>query len=345
MRRLLLTIAVSAVTLLGQEATSGFDLRATVTGEAVTYGSDVAAGVRVVAYPTFKLNEHWVVSGALQVITKPFYPGELDLTDGRAVRFRVLNANLSYSRVWNKASVIVRVGQMPSAMGSFLLRYDDADNPMTTAPMEYGYYGGGITTLGLAGAEADVTVGKWDARAQFVNSSPADARSVFDSGQFGSWVGGTGYTIRQGLHVGVAGYRGPYLYQGQKYYFPGPGGLRGLPASAWGVDAEWDVGHWNMQGEWHRFDLAYYRIPTLREDAGYVEVKRVLHPRWYVGARAGFLHPNFPFGGDTYEGVVGFRPNTWQLIKVGYGVERERPSGELTGAFTAQLVTTLHPHI
>jgi hypothetical protein len=90
--------------------------------------------------------------------------------------------------------------------------------------------------------------------------------------------------------------------------------------------------------------MAYHVIPTLREDAGYVEVKRVLHPRWYVAARAGYLHPNVPFGGETYEAVVGFRPNVWQLVKVGYGIERERPSSGLSGVFTAQLVTTIHPH-
>jgi hypothetical protein len=342
MTRFVIVFGLSLVPLLGQEAVSGFDLRATVTGEAVSNGTRTDAGIRSVFYPTWKLSEHWVVSGGLQVMSRPFFPSDLDLP-GHSLRFRVLNANLTYSRVWKKASLIVRAGQMPSAMGSYLLRYDDADNPLVDAPMEYGYYGGGITTLGLAGVEADVTLGKWDARAQFVNSSPADARSVFDDGQFGSWLGGAGYTIRQGLHVGLAGYRGPYLYQSMPYYFPGPGGLHNLPASGWGVDAEWDKGHWNTSGEWHRFDLAYYVIPTLREDAGYVEVKRVLHPRWYVAGRAGYLHPNFAFGGETYEAVVGFRPNGWQIIKVAYGIERERPSGNLSSTFTAQLVTTLHP--
>jgi hypothetical protein len=341
MKRLLL-IFVPLMPLLAQEATSGFDLRATVTGEVLSNGERSDAAVRSVFYPTWKLSDHWVVSGGLEVISQPFFPSDLDRS-GLSTRFRVLNANLGYSRVWKKASLVVRVGQLPSAMGSFLLRYDDAENPMVDAPMEYGYYGSGITTLGLAGAEADVTVGKWDARAQFTNSSPADARSVFDDGQFGSWVGGMGYTIRQGLHVGIAGYRGPYLYQSDPYYRPGPGGLHNLPASGYGVDGEWDKGHWNTTGEWHRFDLAYYVIPTLREEAGYVEVKRVLHPRWYVGERSGYLHTSYGFGGETYEAVVGYRPNMRQIVKVGYGVEHELPSGHLMGTFTAQLVTTLHP--
>jgi hypothetical protein len=328
--------------LAAQEATSGLDLRATVTGEVISNGTRSDAGFRSVFYPTFKLSDHWTISGGLQVMSQPFSPGDLD-RPGLSTRFRLLNANLGYSRVWKNASLIVRAGQMPSAMGSYLLRYDDAENPLTDAPMEYGYYGGGITNLGLAGIEADATVGKWDARAQFTNSSPADARSVFDDGQFGSWVAGAGYTIRQGLHIGIAGYHGPYLYESMPYYMPGPGGLHNLPASGYGVDGEWDKGHWNTTGEWHRFDLAYYVIPTLREEAGYIEVKRVLHPRWYVAERSGYLHTSYGFGGETYEAVAGYRPNAHQIVKMGYGIEHVLPVGNLAKTFTVQLVTTLHP--
>ena len=338
---LLLAAATMALPLFAQEAPAGFDLRATLTAGIVSNGERTDAGFRSVFYPTFKLSDHWTVEGSLQLMSQPFFASDLD-RNGLTTRFRVLNANLGYSRVWRKASLVVRAGQMPSAMGSFLLRYDDAQNPLASAPMEYGYYGGGITTLGLAGVEADVTAGKWDARAQFTNSSPADARSVFDGGQFGSWSGGTGYTIRQGLHVGLAGYRGPYLYNEQPFYRPGPGGLRALPASAWGIDGEWAKGHWNTQGEWHRFDLAYFHMPTLREDAGYIETKRVLHPRWFVAARAGYFHPNFRFGGETWEAVVGYRPSSWQLLKIGYAFEHEQTGGT-HNSVTAQLVTTIHP--
>jgi hypothetical protein len=342
MKKVLMTLALSAASVAAQEASSGFDLRATVTGEAITNGSRSDAGIRSVFYPTIKISEHWTISGGLQVISAPFFPADLARA-GNSLRFRVLTANLAYSRVWNKGSVIVRVGQMPPAMGSFLLRYDDAENPLTDAPMEYGYYGAGITTLGLAGAEADATLGNWDARAQFTNSSTADARGVFDDGQFANWSGGVGYTVRQGLHVGIAAYHGPWLYQSMPFYRPGPGGLHNLPASGWGFDGEWDRGHWNTLGEWHRFDLSYYHVPTLREEAGYMETKRVLHPRWYVAGRAGYLHTNRGRGGETYEAVIGYRPNAHQIVKVAYGLEHELPSGKSGGTFTAQLVTTVHP--
>jgi hypothetical protein len=345
-------LAALAVTpLLGQEAQSGFDLSATVTGQAAysnlltrypRNGSGAMAGFRSVLYPTWKLNSHWIVSGAVEAYSRPYFSE--DYTDqGYGVRVGILQANIGYLQVWKNASLVVRAGQLTSAFGSFLLHYDDADNALTDAPMEYGYYGTGVTTFGLAGAEADLTVGKWDARAQFTNSSPASVRSIFDNDQYGDWTGGGGYTIRQGLRVGISAYRGPYLYAGQQFYRPGLP-YRDLPASAWGADVEWARGHWNVQGEWQRFDLAYNQMPTLREEAGYVEARRVLSPRWYVAGRAGYLHTDYGFGGETYETVAGFRPNTHQVIKAGYELCRDASGRSgLAGSVTLQVVTTVHP--
>ena len=92
----LLIFLVPLIPLMGQEATSGFDLRATVTGGVVSNGSRTHAAFRSVFYPTFKLSEHWIISGGLQVMSEPFLP---------TMRFRVLNANLGYSRVWKNASL------------------------------------------------------------------------------------------------------------------------------------------------------------------------------------------------------------------------------------------------
>ena len=356
MRRfiLLTTFALAAFAVaapvFGQEAQSGFDLSATVTGQGVYSpalkqyprdGSGAAAGFRSVLYPTWKLSEHWIVSAAVEAYSRPYFSQDFS-TQGYGANVSVLQANIGYSQVWKNGSLVVRAGQLTSAFGSFLLRYDDADNAMTDAPMEYGYYGSPITIFGLAGAEADLTLGRWDARAQFTNSSPANAIGVFDKNQYGDWTGGAGYTIRQGLRVGISGYRGPYIDNDNRYYFPGLP-MRDLPASAWGTDVAWARGHWNVQGEWHRFDLAYNVIPTLREEAGYTEARRVLHPRWYVAGRAGYLHTSYGFGGETYEAVAGFRPNTHQLIKAGYELARNSKSGALSGAVTFQLVTTVHP--
>jgi hypothetical protein len=336
--------------LLAQEANSGIDLSATVTGEAVysnqltespRNGSPVVAGFRSMLYPTWKISKHWVISGAIDVNSRPWFEQDFS-TQGYGVVTHVIQANIGYSNVWKRGSVVVRAGQLSSAFGAFLLRYDDAVNPLLNMPMEYGYYSA-VTTAGLAGAQVDATLGKWDGRVQLVNSSPADPRSIFQNGQYPNWAGGVGYTIRQGLRVGISAYRGPYLYRESPYFFPGESSPRDLPATAVGADVEWARGHWNMYGEWQRFEMNYHAIPTFREDAGYFEAKRVLHPRWYIAARAGYLHGSYKSGGETYEASAGFRPDSFQLIKAGYSVQRNSDGGDFYRVLGVQLVTSLHP--
>jgi hypothetical protein len=302
----------------------------------------VVAGFRSMLYPTWKLGKHWTISGAIDVNSRPYFREDFS-TQGYGVSTRILQANLGYSRVWKRGSVVVRAGQLSSAFGAFLLRYDDAENPLLNMPMEYGYYYAGVTTAGLAGAQVDATLGKWDGRAQFTNSSPANPRSVFENGQDGNWAGGVGYTVRQGLRVGISTYRGPYLYREYPYFSPGESSPRDLPATAVGADVEWARGHWNLYGEWQRFEMNYHAIPTFREDAGYIEARRVLHPRWFVAARAGYLHTSYQSGGETYEASVGFRPNAHQLIKAGYSVQRNSDAGDFYRMFGVQVVTMLHP--
>jgi len=350
-KRTALIVVCALAPALAQEASSGFDLRATVSAEALysnnlpayqKSGSNVAGGFRAVLYPVWKLSDHWVVSGAVEAYSLLYFPADL-YSPGDGVRVRILQANLGYSRTWKNASLNIRAGQLTSAFGSFLLRYDDADNALTDPPLQYGYYLTGITTLGLAGAQADATIGKWDARAQFTNSSTANARSVFDNDQFGAWAGGGGYTIRQGLHVGLSGFRGPFLNSSNAFYFPGRP-VRDLPSSGWGADAEWAVGHWNLYSEWQRIDLAYNVIRTYREDAGYVEARRVLNPRLYLAGRAGYVHTDYVgYGGNIFEAVAGYRLNTRQLIKAGYEIGHKSGSGNLTSTVVLQLVTTIHP--
>ncbi|HWF11167.1 MAG TPA: hypothetical protein VG297_22010 [Bryobacteraceae bacterium] len=348
---LLCAVAGLSFSAAAQEANSGIDLRATVTGEAVIGheltesprdGAPVVAGFRSMLYPTWKLGEHWTVSGVVDVESRPYFAEEFS-TQGYGAKFYVLQANLGYSKVSKAGSVVVRVGQLTSTFGSFLLRYDDADNPLLGMPMQYGYYYAGVTFSGLAGAQIDATHGKWDGRVQFANSSPANPRSIFAKDQYANWEGGAGYTILQGLRVGVSGYRGPYLDRTYAFFRPGESNPVDLPASAGGVDVEWARGHWNVYGEWQRFAMTYHQSPTFRDDAGYVEAKRVLHPRWFVAARAGYLHGSYQSGGETYETAVGYRPNAHQLIKLGYSIERQRGSGSLEPVFGVQIVTMLHP--
>jgi hypothetical protein len=206
--------------------------------------------------------------------------------------------------------------------------------------MAYGYYYKPVSTRGLTGAQVDTTLGKLDARAQFVNSSPANPRSIFDRDQYGNWAGGAGYTIRQGFRVGISTYRGPYLDRHHPYYFPGEARPHDLPGSAYGVDVQWGRGNWNVYGELQRFQMSYSVIPTFREHTGYAEARRVLHPRWYVAARAGYQRNSAFAGNEAYEGAVGFRPNQYQLVKVGYQIERGLYiRGTLANTLAVQFVT------
>ena len=254
----------------------------------------------------------------------------------------ILQASLNYSRVSNKGSLLVRAGQLSSAFGSFPLRYDDADNALVDQPIQYGYYGL-VTSLGLVSAQMDATRSKWDGRVQFANSSPANPRSIFAPDQYGNWAGGGGYTIRQGLRVGASGYRGPFLARDFKYFFPGEANPSTLPAHALGADIEWARGHWNMYGEFQRFVMPYRAIPTFRQDAAYAEVKRSLGPRWYLATRAGYSSSSASGNVERYEVTTGFRPDTLQLLKVGYELQHSS-TGKIPYANTlmVQLVTTLH---
>jgi hypothetical protein len=344
MKRAALLLCCLRTVAWAQEASSGFELRATVT-EAVNVspaleagprsGARVAGGFRSVLYPTWKLSAHWTVSGALQVYSRPFFMEEFT-TQGYGVNADILNAQLNYSRFWKRGSVVVRLGQMPSAFGSFLLRYDDAVNPLIFAPMQYGYYYKAVSTNSLTGAQVDAAIGRLDARAQFANSNPANRRSVFDRDQYPNWAGGAGVTIRQGFRIGASAYRGPYLDRHYAYYFPGEAKPRDLPGSGYGIDVQWGRGPWNVYGELQRFQMDYRAIRTFRQHTGYAEVRRVLHPRWYAAARAGYLRANAFPGTEAYEMVAGYRPNRFQLLKVGYQVQ----PGRTANTFAVQFVTS-----
>jgi hypothetical protein len=337
--------------IAAQEANSGLDLRATLSGQAVASnesteaprsGSPISAGFRSVFYPTWKIGDHWAVSGALQFNSSPYFVESLS-TKGYGAKGNILQATINYSRISDKGSILLRAGELSTAFGSFLLRYDDADNALIDLPMEYGYYYAPVSSLGLAGAQVDGTRGKWDLRAQFANSSPANPRSLFAKDQYGNWAGGAGYTIRQGLRVGVSAYRGPYLDRKYIYFFPGEAKPSSLPASALGFDAGWSHGHSSVQGEVQKFAMPYMTIPTFRELAAYIEVRQVLSPRWYLAARVGYTSANESGKVRSLEATAGFRPDRLQIIKIGYE-RRQYNTGPDSNDNTVaiQFVTTFH---
>jgi hypothetical protein len=337
--------------LPAQEANSGLDLRETLSGqfaasneftEAPRSGVPVGVGFRSDTYPAWKFNDHWTLTGAWQLNSRPYFNQDFSSV-GNGVNGNILQASLNYSRVSDNGSLMIRAGQLSTAFGSFLLRYDDADNAVVDLPLEYGYYDAPVSSLSVAGAEIDGTRGKWDGRAQFANSSPANPRSLFGHDQYGNWAGGGGYTIRQGLRVGASGYRGPYLDRKYQYFMPKEVSPSKLPAYAMGLDASWMRGHWTVLGEVQKFVMPYTLIPVFREQAGYAELKRVLTPRWYIAGRVGYTSVSSSGKVQSYEGTAGFRPNRLQLIKIDYELQHYSVgpnSNENTLAI--QYVTSLH---
>lgn len=351
-RPLVLAWAWGTAAVLGaQEASSGVDVRATLTAEGIASneltdaprsGAPMIAASRSVVYPTIKLNENWFVGGALQLTTRPYYYDELS-TAGYGAKGAVLQATLNYARVSQKGSLLVRAGEMSTAFGSFPLRYDDAENPLVDLPMPYGYYYSPVSILGVAGLEVDGTRGKWDGRVQLANSSPANPRSVFARDQYGNWAGGGGYTIRQGLRLGVSGYRGPYLDRKYLYFYPGEENPSRLPASGMGVDGSWTRGHTCVQGEWQRFVMPYTVFPSYRETAGYAEMRQAMGPRWFAAGRYGMTQANATGRTQAVEVAGGFRMHRDLLLKAGYEARlydfgSEKPDQ----IFGIQFITTMH---
>lgn len=343
MKRLLF-LALLPIATPAQEASSGFDLRMTLSGDADKSNTASGhAGYRAILYPTWKLNSNWSVTGAYQVNSANFFIGSAPATDYKAKGF-LLQASLNYSLVRKDKSLMLRAGELSSAFGSFLLRYDDAQNPLIALPVPYGYYYAAVSTLAVAGMQADVTWGKWDGRAQFANSSPSNPRAITSRDQYGNWAGGGGYSIRQGLRIGASAYYGPFTDRHSPFYFPGEDPPARLLARAVGIDAQWASGHWNVQGEWQKFNFPYVAIPVFREQAGYFEVKRVLHPRWYVASRFNELTASVGGAQQIVEGVAGFRPANNTLLKFGYQWQHySEGTVRDTSVVLVQLVATVHP--
>jgi len=347
----LLSGAPGGQLLHAQEAATGFDIRATLTAqmaasneltEAPRSGAPTVAGARAIVYPTWKISDHWFATGALQFATRPYYYDDFSTT-GYGAKGVVLQSTLNYSRVSRGGSVLVRAGVLSTAFGSFMLRYDDADNALIDLPVGYGYYYSPVSIEGLAGMQIDATRGRMDGRVQFANSSPANPRSPFAHDQYGNWAGGAGYTIRQGLRVGASGYRGPYLSRNYPYFFPGEANPNTLPAHALGLDVSWAHGHTSAQGELQKFQMPYMKIPTFRESTGYGEVKRVLSARWYLAVRGGYSSANASGRMQTVETAAGFRPNRLQLLKAGYEYEHYSTGAERNdNVFAVQFITMLH---
>jgi len=86
---------------------------------------------------------------------------------------------------------------------------------------------------------------------------------------------------------------------------------------------QWGHGHWNIQGELQRFQLAYkFNTPPLPNTWGYAEARRVIESRLYLAARAATSAPSAVPGYEHMRWPRVYRPNRYQLMKFGYQVQQ-----------------------
>ena len=214
-----------------------------------------------------------------------------------------------------------------------------------------------VTLYGLPGVEADLSVHKLDARLQLTNSSPANPQTLLSSSQHAQWTAGGGYTVTPGFRVGGSVFQGPYLNRTAAAFLPPGKTIGDFPATGTGIDAQWARGRWSTSGEWQwfRFDSPGFRVSPSTSVA-YAEVKAVLTPRFYAALRmadqrngrvADFSQQTstaFEANVQAYEFAIGFRPDRWQLFKIGYEWLRSNDvPGTRDNVLGIQLVTSIQP--
>ena len=335
---------------LAQESNFGIAAPITVTGAALYShrrqeedpdASSAAAAFRAVIYPSVKIGPHWFGYAAVQIHSTPFFYEEAYEPE-REVETNVLQAFVGYSWSGEKKSFTVKAGQLSTAFGSFPLRYDDGSNPLLDIPLSYGYYYKPLSLYGIPGVEFNASLNRLDTRFQLTNSAPSDPQGLLSDSQHPQWAAGGGYTIRQGLRIGISAHRGPYL---DREDVPPADWSRvaRLPATGIGTDIQWARGRWSAAGEWQRFQ---FNRPDGSKAVGnyeYGEVKLILTPRLYAAARIGFRSQDFQPSRHTTELAVGFRPNRIQLLKVGYlWMGGEEVEGSEYNVFGIQYVTSIH---
>jgi hypothetical protein len=289
--------------------------------------SPAAAAFRAVLYPTVRLGPNWFGYAAVQVRSMPYLYYDAFERE-REVKTDTLQAYIGYSFRKDKLAMVIKAGKLSSAFGSFPLHYDDAENPLLDQPLSYitylpintrqfpcgtsdlvrQRYGGAsfgcgpvldereegpvpVTLYGLPGVQAEISSGRVDARLQLTSGSPANPRAATTVKQSLTWTLGGGYTIHQGLRVGMSGFRGPYLDREVSPFLPIGTTVRDFPETGLGVDAQWAHGRWSVSGEFQRFR---FNSPNFKDSpsvtSGYVEAKTVLTPRLYVAGRAAYLY-------------------------------------------------------
>lgn len=337
--------------------------------------SNVNGAFRVVVSPTLSLGPHWFGYAALETRSSSYlgYFGQND--EDQLINFTPMQAYIGYRGEVKGTTFLFKAGQLSTAFGRGPLEYDDATMPLIGPPPVYlialpirsdqlacsvkdllgQSYGSGVslhcggsaaeaygvtpvTLYGLPGVEGEFSWNRVDGRIEIANSSPANPQSLLSRNQYVQWAAGGGYTFRGGLHVGVSGYRGPYLDRIVIPLLPAGRSINDFPASGLGTDAQWSGGSWSIEGEWQyfRFSMPGFTISPSAH-AAYAQVKKIITPRIFVAARtttqdtgrvvdlAGMIADRIRAPEEIQEIGMGYRLNRRQLIKVGADWASNRP--------------------
>ena len=230
------------------------------------------AGIRVLVSPSLQFGPHLFAYAVTDVPSADYFDYQTGNATGAFFRPRLTQAYLGYKADWHSVSILLKAGRLATAFGHYPLDYDDAHSALIGPPPTYisnlplrpdqipcgidnviwqGYDSpvqfscGGATTqrygltpvglLGLPGVEAQVSWNRIDGRFQVTNSSPANPQSLLSRSQFAQWTAGGGYSFQGGLHVGVSGYRGPYLERDVVAFLPARARLGDYFASGAGI--------------------------------------------------------------------------------------------------------------
>jgi hypothetical protein len=329
-----------------------------------------AAAFRGVISPTVRLGSHWFFYSSVAIQSASYFDGTYYNYNESPVSAELMHAFLGYSRKLGNISWLFKAGRLSSAFGLAPLEYDDAKMPLLMPPPAYTsavplrpdqlpcgtadfwseQYGEGIefrcggsesesygltpvTLYGLPGVEAEISAGRIDGRLQITNSSPANPQGLLSENQALQWTVGGGYSFLGGLHVGVSGFRGPYLNKVVEPLLPAGEDIHRFHASGFGVDAQWSRGPWSLEGEWQKFwfDMpGFFVAPTVQ--TAYGQAKRILSPRVFAATRLSFERfgpikdtwgstmGHFQVPRKAIELAMGYRLNRLQLIKAGFAL-------------------------
>ncbi len=329
-----------------------------------------AAAFRGVISPTVRLGSHWFFYSSVAIQSASYFDGTYYNYNESPVSAELMQAFLGYAGKSGKVSWLFKAGRLSSAFGLAPLEYDDAKMPLLMPPPSYTsavplrpdqlpcgaadfwrqryqdeleFRCGGsesesygltpVTLYGLPGVEAEISAGRVDGRLQITNSSPANPQGLLSENQAVQWTAGGGYSFPGGLHVGVSGFRGPYLNKIVAPLLPPGEGIRRFHAAGLEVDAQWSRGPWSLEGEWQKFWFntpGFPISPTVQ--TAYGQAKRILSPRVFVATRLSFERfgpvedswgstmSHFQAPRKAVELAMGYRLNRLQLIKAGFSL-------------------------